>query len=338
MAAREQERIRRGFTLIELLVVIAIIAVLIALLLPAVQQAREAARRTQCKNHLKQMGIALHNYVDVNRCFPIGHQHRGIFDGVADSAGAAGNGGAGFAWSTYILPYTDQTPLYNKFDTSFPLSNTSYPASVRNAALAATVIPWARCPSDTAPPTANTGAAGLIGAIRPQATTSYTASSGSHDGNQAGWPFNNQDRRNGIFYRDSNILIANILDGLSNTICVGEVTWELAPESRMFGAVNPNNGWANGNSSRLQAHAEFGLNPPTSAPAAIKSECFHSLHTGGAHFLFCDGAVKFINENIQHTGFPWNANNPYDRNNGGIGYGIYQRLFSRNDKFPISNF
>lgn len=328
----------RGFTLIELLVVIAIIAVLIALLLPAVQQAREAARRTQCKNNLKQIGLALHNYVDVNRVFPIGHQHRGIHDGVADTAGAAGDGGAGFAWSTYILPFTDQTPLYNKFDVNFPLSNTSIPASVRNAALAATVIPWARCPSDTAPGTANTGTAAQIGAIRPQATTSYTASSGSHDGNQAGWPFNNQDRRNGIFYRDSNIGMASITDGLSNTICVGEVTWELATESRMFGAVAPANGWANGNSNRLQAHAEFGLNPPATAAAAIKSECFHSLHTGGAHFLFCDGAVKFISENIQHTGFVWNANNPYDRNNGGRGYGLYQRLFSRADKYPLGNF
>src|SRR6266542_1460478 len=112
-----------GFTLIELLVVIAIIAILIALLLPAVQQAREAARRTQCRNVLKQFGLALHNYHDTFRAFPPGHLHRGLFDGVADTANAAGNGGTGFDWTTMMLPYMDQAPLYNQFNLNVPISN-----------------------------------------------------------------------------------------------------------------------------------------------------------------------------------------------------------------------
>src|SRR5205809_3058776 len=94
----------RGFTLIELLVVIAIIAVLIALLLPAVQQARESARRSQCSNNLKQLCLAVHNYHDTYKVFPIGHQYIGIWDGDPTNA----EGGTGFGWGTSILPYIDQ--------------------------------------------------------------------------------------------------------------------------------------------------------------------------------------------------------------------------------------
>ena len=96
---------KKGFTLIELLVVIAIIAILIALLLPAVQQAREAARRTQCKNNLKQVGLALHNYHDVALSFPIGSN--------ASNTNSNGDGHWGVSWWARILPYADQAPLYN---------------------------------------------------------------------------------------------------------------------------------------------------------------------------------------------------------------------------------
>ena len=100
---------RRGFTLIELLVVIAIIAILIALLLPAVQQAREAARRSVCQNNLKQIGLALHNYHDVHRTFPPGWI--GVESGVVNFEGESG-----FGWGAFILPYVDQAPLYQSFD------------------------------------------------------------------------------------------------------------------------------------------------------------------------------------------------------------------------------
>src|SRR5262245_46944238 len=105
----------RAFTLVELLVVIAIIGVLVALLLPAVQMARESARRMRCANQLKQFGTAMHNYVDNYKAFPIGHMFRGIFDGDATD----GDGGSGFSWGSAILPYIEQNTLYEQFNFSF---------------------------------------------------------------------------------------------------------------------------------------------------------------------------------------------------------------------------
>jgi prepilin-type N-terminal cleavage/methylation domain-containing protein len=334
---------RRGFTLIELLVVIAIIAILIALLLPAVQQAREAARRTQCRNNLKQIGLALHNYHDTFTVFPPGHLYRGTFDGDGpDSAAVAEQGGTGFDWTTMILPYMDQAPLYNQFNLNVPIyGNLVNPATSANAVLAGTKAPYGRCPSDTAPPTGATGAAADPHRIAAHAVTSYRGSAGSYDGNQGGWPFNNQQRRNGTFYRDSSLAIREYTDGTSNTILVGEVSWEATAGgntiTRMFGAVDPVLGYANGLSNRMMAHAEWGLNLKT-APNAEKNESFSSLHTGGVHFLFGDGTVKFISENIQHTRSCWFADclaaptNPFSANTNGVGYGLYQRLHSRNDK------
>ncbi|MCA9113349.1 MAG: DUF1559 domain-containing protein, partial [Planctomycetaceae bacterium] len=137
-------RSSRGFTLIELLVVIAIIAILIALLLPAVQQAREAARRTQCRNNLKQMGLALHNYHDNSGRFPLGELY-------------AYNGN----WKARILPFMDQGPLYNNF--TWAAASFQSVSGAFIPALAGTIVPALNCPSSPLPqvgvsgPNANTG-------------------------------------------------------------------------------------------------------------------------------------------------------------------------------------
>ena len=341
---------RRGFTLIELLVVIAIIAILIALLLPAVQQAREAARRTQCRNNLKQIGLAMHNYEGTHLVFPIGHQYTGTFDGNASNA----EGGSGFAWSYYILPYIDQAPLASKFDTSFPLSNDAYAQSNdtagSNRELAGTALPVFLCPSSTAPGTRDFGAAGDTGRILPQAVTTYKASAGSFFNNSQGTANQNQRRFNGLFYRDSAIRFRDIVDGASNTLAAGETNWELTTGMRVYGTVNPSLGYARGASNGLMSNAEFGINPPANAIGNIRNSGWHSAHEGGAFFAFADGSVRFLSENIHHTGRCWDRTThtvtncsvwpgPFDQDpDPAATLGVLQRLAGRNDNLPAGEF
>ncbi|HUQ71374.1 MAG TPA: DUF1559 domain-containing protein, partial [Planctomycetaceae bacterium] len=190
---------RRGFTLIELLVVIAIIAILIALLLPAVQQAREAARRTQCRNNLKQLGLALHNYHDNFNIFPMG------FSDVV--AGNAERNGSGWAWSAMVLPYLDQAPLYNQFNfnvTPYNCVNCAAPIT-GNQALVGTQLAAFSCPSDVKPATAaNNGGAANTSASQGTAaiaTSSYMGCRGSFNGVfcvESGTAVNFDPRNNGL--------------------------------------------------------------------------------------------------------------------------------------------
>ena len=196
-------RARRGFTLIELLVVIAIIAILIALLLPAVQQAREAARRTQCKNNLKQIGLALHNYLDANSVFPPSYC-------IGKDKGGT--------WSIHarILPYVDQANAYNLADLSVGYSDA--PNSTNG--ITAQVLPFLRCPSEVNG-IVSTATAPAVGYFPPN----YAFNVGSwrvftpnaadlSTGGVAG---------DGAFAPNSNFTTASFLDGVSNTLCASEV-------------------------------------------------------------------------------------------------------------------
>lgn len=221
----------RGFTLIELLVVIAIIAILIALLLPAVQQAREAARRTQCKNHLKQLGLALHNYHDVYNQFSEG--------AYCNGGGTWNTCGTNFrhadwstTWTINLLPYLEQTNLYNQWDSSLP--------SAAQPAVTSAILSFMSCPSDSdvtnaqgnggaePPPNPNGGrsnyAKGNYGANFGGGWALENTGQNGADGkpNWAGdnlGPFHNrgtQNRRWGAAFRD-------IKDGTSNTVAIGEI-------------------------------------------------------------------------------------------------------------------
>ncbi|MBC8291190.1 MAG: DUF1559 domain-containing protein, partial [Planctomycetes bacterium] len=193
---------KKGFTLIELLVVIAIIAILIALLLPAVQQAREAARRSQCKNNLKQIGLALHNYHETGGTLP-----PGVINTTWPSSGtplpAASNQ---LAWSTMILPFLDQAPLYKKFLTTQPLASTP-----NNNALAQEILTAYRCPSDTGEEQA---AQDVTNLGVDWGTSNYPGNFGNGDPNQAIDPLTNQSRVcQGIFGQNTKARTRDIKDG-----------------------------------------------------------------------------------------------------------------------------
>jgi len=329
-------RRRVGFTLIELLVVIAIIAILIALLLPAVQQAREAARRTQCKNNLKQLGLALHNYHDVSNMFPPGYVLQG-------TAGSFGNWG----WATYLLPYIEQGPLYNKLN---PGNNTMANCLADTTAgggrqALTTPLTAFRCPSDTAP-ALNHGPPGAAGEAEDGymfgtvslATSNYIGSNASRSlRNDSGSPGTNGSigYANGIFYRNSNIGIRDIIDGTSNTIVLGERAWQVDGTRVYAGVVFGIRSAAHAvdeNDRGLMMIAGCGLiqiNSIVNTTAGTYAEHrrhFSSTHTGGAHFALGDGAVRFISENVDHDV----ANNRIDS--------TMERLIAREDGQPVGEF
>jgi prepilin-type N-terminal cleavage/methylation domain-containing protein len=182
----------RGFTAVELLVVVAIVAILIALLLPAVQQAREAARRTQCKNNMRQFGFAMHNYYDSNSLLPPGW----IAKDWKPATGAC------WGWGTSILPYIDQAPLYNKV-------NFNRPPAVGD--LTQEMISVYRCPADISPDT---------NAVRGKFGTSNYA--GNYGSEALPGSIDAAEEANGLFYCNSSLRFQEIKDGLSNTIIISE--------------------------------------------------------------------------------------------------------------------
>jgi prepilin-type N-terminal cleavage/methylation domain-containing protein len=328
----------RGFTLIELLVVIAIIAVLIALLLPAVQQAREAARRSQCKNNLKQLGLAIHNYHDSSNTIPPGWIGMGVTFPGPNSIGTTF---IGFGWNTMLLPNIDQMPLYNRFNFSYPLTNV---ASSTSGAWTehSTVLAAVRCPSDNGPNLVNVAASSnTVGFGRTNYVGVYGGLIIPENGADPAPAIGAQ----GSFYQNSRNNFRNFTDGLSNVILVGErrspgtngANWA-GGDSIWVGIpvalpqASPGTGTASAGctsattptdpniNQQYQAYIvgdtnvlstinaqQNGSNPPTNpqptAPACPRITGFGSLHTGGAQFLMGDGAVRFISENVNSVTF-----------------------------------
>lgn len=284
---------RRGFTLIELLVVIAIIAILIALLLPAVQQAREAARRTQCRNNLKQIGLALHNYHDTHRCFPSGWIGIGSTPAEHSHAGISGAG-----WATMILPFVDQAPLYNQFNPNVSIMDAS------NNALTGAILTVYRCPSDPQPDfwQIENEDTGMLEPT-PLPIANYVGSFGTTelDGCENGIGVAPVDgngfcRDNGIFGQNTKIRVRDIVDGTSNTFMVGErrTNTQVSPQwyATWVGRV-PEGEEA---FQRILGSYDHTPNSP-----ALHMDDFSSNHEGGAHFIFADGHVEFVTENIDFT-------------------------------------
>jgi prepilin-type N-terminal cleavage/methylation domain-containing protein len=297
---------RTGFTLIELLVVIAIIGVLVSLLLPAVQQAREAARRSQCKNNLKQLGLALHNYHDVAGMFPYA------------AVNATATGPKAHTWVEFIFPYIDYAPLYNLLN--FDVHNSAAP---NHANLTARIYPFQACPSS---PHANklksvddrnyevqTGSnmTGSPMCYAPCAGPVYNASYGStpdcpgtaNAGNYCRMTnsYNSQNKSvaPGVFSAGTMAcLIRDITDGASNTILLGERRGESTVWGGLF-ITTVHVMWTSMKINSPLAEYEYsrgnaaGLNVGQLFNMAASSH-----HVGGAHFLLGDGSVRFINENV----------------------------------------
>ena len=294
-------RHRAGFTLIELLVVIAIIAVLIALLLPAVQAAREAARRTQCTNNLKQVGLALHNYHDTVGAFPPGLISR-------PDPTSGDNTGPGWGWASMILAQVEQGAVYNAINFTLPIEASA------NSTARLTKINTFICPSDASFVAQftvvddSTSNMALGTPICDVASSNYVGCVGSGDPSSL-YPYSptddppGRDNGNGLFFRNRSIRIAEITDGTSQTLAVGEKSQNLA-RATWTGAVS------RAAVPITQLQAEDGLSPeggdalviahtgeldgPNSRPA--HADQFWSRHPGGAQFCFADGSVRFLKE------------------------------------------
>ena len=289
---------RRGFTLIELLVVIAIIGVLVAILLPAVQQAREAARTTQCRNHLKQLGLALHNY----------HETHGMFcPGVVIQR--TGDGSGNWSWGAYVLPYVDQAGLYNKLNvggTTLPEAIADATPGGRRDALQKPLAVF-RCPSDTGP-ILNTWH--LV--VGTQTTLSnYIANNASRSLRLDPGPLSSTGAvqfSNGMFHANHCVAMRDIVDGSSNTIAIGERVWSLGNNAvnaaLVFGMRGSTDAASTNDRGLLQNHGcGFVLiNSTLGAPTVTNyMRNYSSQHIGGANFVMGDGSVRFLSENLDHN-------------------------------------
>jgi prepilin-type N-terminal cleavage/methylation domain-containing protein len=315
---------RRGFTLIELLVVIAIIAILVALLLPAVQQAREAARRSQCKANMKQLGLAMHNYHDVHSVFPPGFIRRGsaglpgnwnaVCSTLADGSGVS-NTARGWAWGAFVLPYMDQAGLYDTIAPDGcrpPNSAADYNGATDPLR---TPLPAYVCPSSP-----------NMGRITHNDFRNYTISN-----YVVNWRIGEVQTK--IRQRD-------IVDGTSNVVMLAERQYH---KKNKPGSGNLDQRAVGGVVFSVvedsTASVTFRANWPPNTPYVGNNDCCGgdgnltryaaaSMHVGGVHVAMCDGAVRFINQNIE-------ANPGVNKNGGNY---TWQNLIDQDDENTLGDF
>jgi prepilin-type N-terminal cleavage/methylation domain-containing protein len=285
----------RAFTLIELLVVIAIIAVLIALLLPAVQQARESARRTQCKNNMKQLGLALHNYHDNNKAFPPSTVNPGSdLSNLFVPTGQVRN----FTGYLYLLPFIDQSTLYNQINFSMATGKADWQARGGGAdqvVLANVKMAAFLCPSDSIYDSPHTYTTQNMYTITAAQRVSYgfvheTTEYDTYAGNL--WSQNTNTNRS-AFGINASAGMQDIKDGTSNTFLMIET---------------PLQKWSGNYGPFLSAYTHthfiipaYGINQPYGGTKYVYAWRAGSAHVGGCQALMGDGAVRFINQNIDQN-------------------------------------
>lgn len=335
----------RAFTLVELLVVIAIIGTLVALLLPAVQSAREASRRSACSNNLKQIGVAMHNHLDAHKTFPSGFVVTGTLPNFTVSLYSDANlirfEGNFIAWGALILPYLEELNVFSQLQTGtrdfggVPLGTlVNGPASVISKPR-----PGYSCPSDSLPTRRQTFS-GLMAGFGP---SNYVGNFGSNLPPKGVWDgLDGQgigaQRPRGTLFMNSKLTPAQILDGLSSTFLVGEVStdqkhWTYFSSNSSYSTLD---GQGAGTWAAVPAQMKFDgmvlrdVSPDrplnillVTASNQELNDGFGSKHSGGASFLFCDGAVRFVSENIDSATSP---------------QGTYQRLGDRADGMSVGQF
>ena len=305
---RDVRRLRVGFTLVELLVVIAIIGVLVALLLPAAQAAREAARRMQCTNNLKQLGLAFHNYHDALLAFPpsyVSTRGGGGVNGSPDSI--TRDAGPGWGWGTMLLAYIEQQALHNQFDFRRPCWDEA------NSSSAQTPLSFHLCPSASGDRNAFNVINKSGQPLAKFARSHYVCNVGQEEP----WGFAMDDYTSvadGPLYRNSPTTVADIRDGLSNTVFLGEhhpilssKTWvgvvpgaAVCPSPRYaFSDCDHAATLVNVHSGPATDEIPSVIHPPNS-PLCHVCQMF-AEHPGGCHVLLGDGSVRFVSEYI-HQG------------------------------------
>lgn len=292
-------RTRNGFTLVELLVVIAIIGILIAMLLPAVQAAREAARRMTCSNHLKQIGLACLNYESIYQCMPVS----------TDLSSWGEVDGTGASWLITILPFVEQQSLYDSLVLEGTVHDGNGLKDARNFEVIKTSIEAYCCPSDNAYGE-TTDQAYLFSGV-DMALCNYSGVIGPHgiwDGSWSIWQgapscfdggdYNSGNRCWGTFFRYSivdPVRLSSFTDGTSNTIIVGEQYAFEVSSDWTYG-----NAWAYSNDCWKSTYAPLNWIPPDAATMnnPFDHMGFRSKHPGGAHFCWGDGHVSLFSETI----------------------------------------
>lgn len=327
----------RGFTLVELLVVIAIIGILIALLLPAVQAAREAARRSQCTNNLKQIGVALHNYHDSFKVLPTGHLEKYVGTALSSTS---------WGWTGLILPFMEQQATFDTANVGVP---SFYGAFSVPAAVTAMQQPIAtlKCPSDLQS-TTNSYRQRVIGSVTMLVATANYVGNNSSDT----YIFDDNATTAGLFIRNKAMRMADILDGTSNTVAVGERSWQYRDASGAvhvsaaaiaFGMTTNNDTVGRGDQIacgvyklNLDGTEQSGSN---AAPYERGMAGYSSRHPGGANFVLADGSVRFVSETIDgrfdHRGINCDSSGSIAQATREIIDTTWERILCRRDEQPL---